>query len=202
MPIGNDIIDLDEASKHRPQYYERLKRSSFAEDEWLFPDLPDGNIGLWLLWSLKEATYKSLVQADWDGRRFYPNDFRVTSLKRNTNDFIAEIVFKNRVVRTTTSIQKQFLHTVTQPENDLRTRSTYFECPGDDYERQSGEVRNQAIGALADSLDLDPDLISIKKNEDQVPQFYVNGVYLSSVDLSLSHHGRYGAYAMVFLPDH
>lgn len=198
MPIGNDIIDLDEASKHRPQYYERLKRSSLAEDEWLLNDLPNGNTGLWLLWSLKEATYKSLVQGDWDGRRFYPNDFHVTSLKQNTNDFIGEIVFNNRVVRTTTSIQNKFLHTVTLPENDFTTRSAYFECPGDDYEHQSGEVRNQAIGALADSLNLDSGLISIEKNEDQVPQFYLNEAYLSFVDLSLSHHGRYGAYAMVF----
>lgn len=139
-----------------------------------------------------------MVQYDWDGRRFYPSDFRVTSLKRNTNDFIAKIEFKNRVVRTTTSIQNKFLHTVTQPENDLKTRSAYFECPGDDYKQQSAEVRNQAIGSLSESLNLDMDLVSIKKNEDQVPQFYVNGAYLSSVDLSLSHHGRYGAYAMVF----
>ena len=198
MPIGNDIIDLDEASKHRPQYYERLKRSGFAEDEWLLGDLPDGITALWLLWSLKEATYKSLVQGEWNGRRFYPNDYLVTSLKQNTNDFIAEIAFEDRIVRTTTSIQKKFLHTVTQPENDLKTRSAYFECPGEDYEHQSGEVRDQAIVALAHSLNLDTSLISIKKNEDQVPQFYVKEAYFSSVDLSLSHHGRYGAYAMVF----
>lgn len=198
MPIGNDIIDLDEASKHRPQYYERLKRSGFTEDEWLLKNLPEGNVGLWLLWSLKEAAYKSLVQGDWDGRRFFPNDYSVTSLKQVTNDFIAEIVFKNRVVRTITSIQKQFLHTVTQPENDLKTRTAYFESPDSDYEYQSREVRIQAIHAISQSLGSDPRFITIQKNEDQVPQFYVNGVFLSSVDLSLSHHGRYGAYAMVF----
>lgn len=198
MPIGNDIIDLEEASKHRPQYYKRLKTSGFTEDEWLIHDLPHGNVGLWLLWSLKEATYKSLVQDDWDGRRFYPKDFCVTSLKQNTNDFTAETVFKNRVVRTTTSIRKTFLHTVTQPENDLKTRLECFECSGDDYEKQSGSVRNKAIAALAESLDIEVSNISIKKNEDQVPQFFKNEVYLSSVDLSLSHHGRYGAYAMVF----
>ena len=198
MPIGNDIIDLDEASKHRPQYYERLKSSSFTEDEWLLQDLPDGNTGLWLLWSLKEATFKSLVQDDWDGRRFFPIDYRVTSLKQTTNDFIAEITFRDRLVRTITSIQKQFLHTVTKPENDLKTRSDHFECPGDDYEHQSGEVRAQAVASLAAYLGQDRESIAIKKNDDQVPQFYVKGELLSSVDLSLSHHGRYGAYAMSF----
>ena len=196
MPIGNDIIDLDEASKHRPQYYLRLKSSGFAKEEWLLHDLPDGTDGLWLLWSLKESAYKALVQGDWDGRRFNPMDFNVTSLKQHANDFVAEICFKNRAVNATSTLHKHYLYSVTQPENDLRLLSLTFECPSLAYIHQSGEVRKQAISALADAMNIPADALSIRKTEDEVPQFFKNDELLETVDLSLSHHGKYGAYAI------
>ena len=197
MPIGNDIIDLDEASKHRPQYYERLKTSSFTEDEWLLNDLPPGNDGLWLLWSLKESAYKALVQGDWDGRRFAPRDFDVTSLKQNTNDFIAEISFQDRVVSAITTLQKEFLHTVTQPTNDFTVLFETFECLSAEYAQQSAIVRERSLHALAEAQQIALSSLEIRKNEDQVPQFFVHDQLMDTVDLSLSHHGRYGAYAMV-----
>lgn len=198
MPVGNDIIDRDEASKHRPQYYQRLKTSSFTEDEWLLDDLPQTTDGLWMLWSLKEATYKSLVQGEWDGRRFNPMDYTVTSLKPYANDFIAEITFRNRMVRAITSLQKQFLHSVTQPENGLVSLFETFECPSMEYDQQSYFTRERAIRFLSDRRNIPIESLEIMKNEDQVPQFFQDGQLIENVDLSISHHGRFGAFAMTF----
>ena len=90
LPQGNDNVDLRAAARHRPAYYERLKRSSFYPEELLL--VQEYESAFWLLLAAKESAFKAVAQAGRVDRRFNPKDFLLKEIHHTDEGIIYTIV--------------------------------------------------------------------------------------------------------------
>lgn len=176
--VGNDIVDLNEASRASNWQRPRLLDKLFSEQEQAYINSAENAFKMvWRLWSMKEASYKLYTQIA--PSRFYnPKAFQCTIKEdlgtvkcKNFSCFVQSKITSNYII-SEASLKKQKLN------------SEIIEFVSLGYAGQSDELKAKLI----DSLD---SKFRIEKNAFDVP-ILSNGKELFHV--SLSHHGRYGAY--------
>ncbi len=162
---------------------------------------------LWALWASKESAYKAVSKS-------FP---QVTAVPKRYPVFLTPNPFSmisNGVVHTPHGVARVrlFIH-----EAYVHCVGFYNDCPdlnnivwgvektlpnisvegGLLPAQQSIMVRQVAAKSIARQLNLDPEQIQIKRKKSSrglgPPIVYVNG-NRSKIDISLSHHGRFGAY--------
>lgn len=179
--IGNDVIDLrdpETASVH-PRFDARVFAP--AEQALLGASADPGRLR-WLLWAAKEAAYKLARKLD-RGVIFSPPRFVV-------NPTAGEIVWEGRRLRLEIDADRDRIHAVASiagADNVLRGVGFVGEvAPG-------AAARSLARGALAPRLDLPLEELAVVP-QGRIPRLSAGGRFLP-VDLSLSHHGRFVAFA-------
>ena len=192
MPLGNDIVDLRAAARHRPAYYERLKRSSFYPEELLL--VQEYESAFWLLWAAKESAFKAVAQAGRVDRRFNPKDFLLKEIHQTEEGIIYTIDCKPFRFNGIIDLEKDFLHALswTEPKPHFLTEVIYSEET--DYQDQSSLLRNIILEQMSKMFDDSITAITIDKDENMIP-FFRKGDERLPNNLSLSHHGSYLAYA-------
>ena len=182
--IGNDIVDLRDPEVDPDALHPRFDAFVFtkAERETLKADADPGHLR-WLLWAAKEAAYKVARKRD-PKAVFAPARFHVslrTGAVRHGDDCYPVLIERH----------PSFVHAVaTDTSSPAATRLA----------RTALLPANTSPGEGARSLALDQlapvfgaaDLVI--RRENRIPVL-VRGTHPLPCDLSLSHHGRYVAFA-------
>jgi phosphopantetheinyl transferase (holo-ACP synthase) len=195
--LGNDVVDLREANAHAATRHPRFDARAFtrAERERIATSGAPERLRA-IFWAAKEAAYKVArkldprtvfapsryaveVDAGLSGSVVLPDGRRFTLRVREDTEF----------VHACASDRDEF-------ESDLVCGVAAIDCEraGD----ESSRARDFALRELARSLGRPASELSLAKRG-RIPELYVAGVG-AALDVSLSHHGRYAAFACALPP--
>jgi phosphopantetheinyl transferase (holo-ACP synthase) len=208
--IGNDVVDLDDAETQPGSAHPRFDARVFAaEERAALAASPSPHRLRWILWAAKEAAYKVARKLD-ASTVFSPSRF-VVRVESNVVEHEARR-YRLQVLQTSDwvhalacdDVGRGFHPPPTGPSGpvqrgDLKARifSGAHAPLGVPWKARptsfSLAVREIALDALAAALDEEPrELAIVTRN--RIPQVERRGAP-APVDLSLSHHGRFVAYA-------
>lgn len=199
LHVGNDIVDRkspEAAGKSRDRRF--LRKALTPLEQEAVAGAPDPDLALWSLWAAKEAAYKA-VSKSFPDISAAPRRYCVTLAANDPAGGPGGVVqtpagrVPVRVFR-----GRKYLHciAVTAGPEDFETLD-YSHAPIRPG-RESEMVREMAIGRIASRLDIRPEAIRIvrRKNAGRPgPPLAVAGGRELDLDISLSHHGRFAAYA-------
>ena len=189
--IGNDIVDLKQASLSsnwkRPRW---LQKVCTEEEQELISQSETPDATVWRLWSMKESAYKCYVQ------QFGKLSFNAKNLNCEFLSYTKGIVtILGTQFFTTSSINRQYIHTTASLHNNLQVYSKICVLKGTDPSQISLALKEAALKTISTISHLPVGYLQIEKTELQVPKVLDDegDLYLH---LSLSHHGNYGAFAI------
>ena len=194
MLIGNDVVDLHDPESRPEALHARFDARVFTSDERkALSALASAHELRWTLWAAKESAYKVAKKLDPDVR-FLPRDFVVRRIAERRAVVMHKTgPFDVRLHRTDEWISAVAILTAANAPWTHRPISAGIEClevPGADPSRT---VRELACAALALGMNLPLGQVMIAADR---------GIPVASwrsrrlpVDLSLSHHGRFVAWA-------
>ena len=189
--IGNDIVDLKQAAKDS-----NWKRRGFldkvftTEEQQLIFSAKDKDQMVWLLWTMKEAAYKAHLQKT-EIPFFNPKKIRC-QLVSETEGFVS--VFKAKY-QTKSILTEDWIHTQTVSEENTFGFSDCFLVDALSNISQSEVVRQKLVAYYSATYEIVQSDIKIVKNSFGIPILKIRNQTLKK-SLSLSHHGRFGAFAI------
>ncbi len=180
--LGNDIIDLKLALKRRNAENPRFLKKLFcqAEIHQIINSL-EPEIQLWILWSMKEAVYKSHQRKNYLLRKFNPKAF---SCQFNTALQIGKVRVNNTDYDTVTEVKEDYIHT-----KCFENTKDYFSVV-DHAVSFSKQKMLEHIEVVTGSNLTNFFLI---KNRLGIPSLYNDNLKID-IPLSLSHHGNFSAF--------
>ncbi len=174
--LGNDIVDLSKANAESNWKRKGYLAKLFNEEEQNLINLAKNPATmLWLLWSMKEASYKIANRAN--GQRFYsPKSFNCSILQNNSLAISGQVLHQNNCYFTESEVTVNFVHStaVTQKRN--------FETVNLFYGNYHPNYLQQFNGITAHFL--------LVKNKNGLPQI-INKKTGNTQVASISHHGNY-----------
>jgi len=213
LPVGNDVVDLRDPETQPGALHPRFDARVFtpAEREQI-DDGEQGHRTRWLMWAAKESAYKAAKKLD-PRTVFSPRRFEVELQGEREGT----VRFGGSVFSLLAELSDELVHVVAAPASEaMQTASG----PADRSAFETGkrfwlqfetarlssrardalvaglEVRQMAARALGSLLEIPRQRIELIRRG-RVPRALFEGVRLP-IDLSLSHHGRFGAYALVW----
>lgn len=115
--IGNDVVDLSlariESNWRRKGFLNKIFTIS---EQDLILQASNQDEMVWLLWSLKESTYKAYLRMDYK-RGFYPIQIKIQSLITIKNQFWATISLFGKKFKGKSIIQNNNIHSVVLSSN-------------------------------------------------------------------------------------
>ena len=189
--VGNDVVDLRARAVVAGPRHPRFDARVFAPSEHRALRESDAPNALrWTLWAAKEAAYKVAKKLD-DATVWSPLRF-VVSLAGG--DGTVEHAGRSIPVRVEADAERVHAVATDRAEALDGVRSRVAELEGPDAD-PSTAVRRLAREELAPLLGGDPGALEIGRR-DRIPVLRVGGRD-APFDLSLSHHGRFVAFACV-----
>ncbi|MCF6348793.1 MAG: 4'-phosphopantetheinyl transferase superfamily protein [Flavobacteriaceae bacterium] len=190
--IGNDIVDLNLAAVQnnweRKGFLDKVF-TKYEQDLIFSSKIPFTMV--WILWSMKESAYKIHVQQT--SKRFF-NPKKLQCKLQSETEGVVEVNGEKYVTKS--GINNSFIHTIASLKNNKKILSTTFELDDTSYITQHKESYKKLIGIVSKKWKLAVKDIHIKKNKVGVPKLFLNNKKLST-SFSISHHGHYGAYAIL-----
>ncbi len=186
--IGNDIVDLELAivqSRWRRKGFLDKVYSSNEQAMILASINPD--ITVWRLWSMKESVYKARLRVK-KQIRINPKTFDCQILSEN----LGKVICDGMVYYTKSVIKDNYVHSQAQAEEfDMDLFSKVVNLGQNKlYSEKLYAIVKSYIAIRKGWKEID---LMIKKNELGIPEVYYKGVK-NDILISLSHHGRFGAY--------
>jgi len=175
---GNDLVDLKQAA--RDSNWQRtgyLHKICTAEEEQLILSAADPHTMLWLIWTMKEASYKVVNRLS--GMRSYaPRSFVCSGLNMQGSSVRAFVAFNEFSLFINAEVSTEMVHTVAVlREEELGQLQTHY--------------LNYTPGYVSDFNQSHPEYI-LSKNGAGLPQVrQLPGPQI--LEASVSHHGRYAA---------
>ena len=190
--IGNDIIDLKIANHdawRRKRYLDKIFHP--AEQE-LIETSECPSISLWKLWSMKESAYKSHFRKR-PLRRFNPAKLRCFMTGQQTG--IVRI--EGCSYRTDSLVTSDFIHTTAVDSAKIKKQiQAGIVCSKD-----ASLVRQQVIETLKRRISeygkLPVENLIFEKDGNCIPSLRDSGSSIGAKPCSISHHGDYGAFAIL-----
>ena len=194
MLVGNDVVDLHDPESRPEALHARFDDRVFISDEReALSDSASAHELRWTLWAAKESAYKVAKKLD-PAVRFLPKDFVVRRIAEGRAVVMHETgPFDVRLHRTDEWVGAVATLTAASAPSTHRPISAgieRMEVPGADPSRT---VRELACAALALRMNLPPGQVQIAAARGIPVAFWRNRRL--PVDLSLSHHGRFVAWA-------
>lgn len=188
--IGNDVVDLGDPETRSEALNPRFDARVFTSGERSqIERSPSGHETRWMLWACKEAAYKLSKRQDHE-TIFSPFAFEVSIEEPQR----AMISFRGQRICACLSRLGDAVHAVaalTQADL-LRVVAEVAAHPSE----QSRVVRDLVRKRVAALHAISPDDVTIIDGPDRVPGIRLRGK-LHKEAISLSHHGRYVAFAWV-----
>lgn len=182
--IGNDIVDLQCARKES-----NWQRKGFLEKQ--FTDLEQEIIfrvensfeTVWRLWSMKEAAYKVFMQKH--NLPFYaPKKFNceITSIREGI------VYFEDQTFFTKSIINRCFIFTYATTEQSINGFSEIGSAKNieDSIKKHIEQHTNSLFSKIKQ-----------KKSISGAPNYYDDNIKLTK-SCSISHHGNYGAFSLLY----
>lgn len=181
--VGNDVVDLRAAAEPRhPGFDARVfDASELARVE------ADASLR-WSFWAAKEAAYKRARRDD-PGVVFSPGRFAVELGPSGRGS----VRHGSRAWSVRVEVGSGFVHAVAADTPEDVERALARVAPLEDPAAESREVRGMALGDLARVLQRDAASLHIERRG-RLPCLRIDGCE-GATPISLSHHGRFVAYA-------
>src|SRR5690606_15937853 len=189
--IGNDVIDLTiasiESNWNRPKFLDKV----FTETEQQMISVSENKQQtVWLLWSMKEASYKIHVQQF--GKRFFnPQKISCNLISENKGS----VSIDGKEYMTQSIITKKFINTIATTPLTEEILTDNFKIEDSSYKFQSYITKEKLLNAYSKLKKVSRNHLEIRKSENGIPKLFYNNVELND-SFSISHHGFYGAYAI------
>lgn len=204
MPyIGNDVVDLKEPANRDKSRDSRYLKKILTDAEIEFvKKVKRADAALWSLWACKETVYKVLKKSFTDVA-FTPRLWQVNFTKTRIKYWEGEVVSPGQspvFVRLLSN--SDYIHCVGADNPSMLDRLVFgVDMLPEKETNQSFFVRQCLAQQLAACFSLNLDNIEIRRtmqnNKLQPPQVYIDG-RTSDIDISLSHDGRFAAYAVSY----
>lgn len=214
--MGNDIVDLNTPWAVNKSRNARFMAKVFTEDETqAIGQSGNPDAMLWALWAAKETAYKVTAKSIPDAL-FSPLKYRVKLVRgeaANTeNTQTGTVTTQSGIVTVCVFFHENHVHCIGINGNHRDTGKLYHgygcgeseceDCPSlSPAARESLAARKLALKHIAQCCGRNIEDMEIRKNgedrETGPPMLYFKGKK-DKIDISLSHDGRYVAYA--FLP--
>ena len=195
--IGNDVVDLGDADSRIAEHHPRFDRRVFAPAERdLIAASRDGERLRWLLWAAKESAYKAARRLD--ARMVFSPVRFVVSLGSET---AATVDAPCGPFDVELDADAEHVHAVARPRDDAG--ATVYSAvarlgPGAAETTSSAAVRRVTVTTLARLLDIPERDLTLDRDE-RVPRLHIGGRPTAAA-VSLSHHGRFVAFACRWPP--
>ncbi|MBW1685364.1 MAG: 4-phosphopantetheinyl transferase family protein [Deltaproteobacteria bacterium] len=189
--VGNDVVDLADPEVRSGPAHPRFDARVFApvEREALRTS-GEPNRLRWMLWAAKEAAYKLLKKCD-PKLAFSPARF-VVALDGSLR---GEVVHAKRTLCVSLRTEADALHAVATNDAHYAARVVSAVGVAPEPLDPSTAVRALAVRTLAERLGLPSTAFRLGRRA-RIPTLEVAGL-AAPLDLSLSHHGRFVAFASV-----
>lgn len=192
--IGNDIVDLalaGQESNWRRRGF--LAKVFTAHEQHLIHEAIDPNQMVWLLWSMKESAYKVAIRIT-ANRVFAPTKLacRITELTNTTctGTVDCDKIFETKSVLTPDYISSTAFSTGIAPS--FTGLVVFFR--DSTYQTQHRVIRERIKQYSSRLFAVPEQAIHIQKDKAGIPELRVGN--LTGLPLSISHHGRFGAFVM------
>jgi phosphopantetheinyl transferase (holo-ACP synthase) len=188
--VGNDVVDLCDRSVAEGPRHPRFDARVFAPSEHrALRESPEPNPLRWAFWAAKEAAYKVAKKLD-DAAVWSPLRF-VVCFERGLE---GAVEYADRRIPVQVERDAERVHALAsdRPESFARLRSGVARFEGSAAEA-SAAVRALAREQLAPLLGVPADQLEIA-SRGRIPVLRMAGRD-APYDLSLSHHGRFVAFA-------
>ncbi len=184
--VGNDVVDLADAEVRNNPVHPRFDQRVFnaLERRVLQRRAPDRL--RWILWAAKEAAYKLRKQSD-PSTLFSPWRFEVSL----DDTLRGTVEHEGERLRVEVTVVGDLVHAVATLSGSESEIVTGVESSG--HPNASRSVRTLTVRKLAQRLGLPESGLRVLSTG-RVPRLEVVGLN-RRMDLSLSHHGRYVAFA-------
>ena len=196
MLVGDDVVDLSDPEAKAGATHPRFDARVFTayEQAWL-DSAPEPNVLRWTLWAAKESAWK-LIRKLAARTVFSAPAFAVQPGEHGT----LQVTHEDVCMHVHIARRGACLHAVAQraasdvwPEDATLGPLALEPAASDGADSPSALVRRLAIRTLASHLDCEPSLLRIESDR-RIPYLY-RGERRLDVDLSLSHHGHFVAFA-------
>jgi len=190
--IGNDVVDLGDPECRAEGRHPRFDGRVFDEAERALIETSGQPERIrWLLWAAKESAYKAARKED-PRTVFTPSRFHA---ERHADERLT-VSLGDRRFLVDVGVGVEHLHAVARGAGDppATTHGAVARLP--EQATGSEAVRQLAIATLSRLLGIAPEELAIRR-EGRIPALWLRG-RPSPVDLSLSHHGRFVAFACRF----
>lgn len=185
--IGNDIVDLRFAKLNSRWQEQRFLDKIFTLEEQRFIfSRPNQFHNIWRMWSMKESVYKLNFRTE-KIIRFNPKDFQCILHCENTG----AVVFRDNLIFTQTISNSDFIYSTAFISLNWQSKTFFI---SEILTTQSVKTYQKTIEVYADWKGQDQKHLTINKNPFGIPEIYYYG-RPAKEQLSLSHHGNYGACA-------
>ncbi|NRB59648.1 MAG: 4-phosphopantetheinyl transferase family protein [Winogradskyella sp.] len=183
--LGNDIVDVElaniQSNWRRPRYLDKLFTT---EEHNYIKSSSNASTMVWTLWSMKEAAYKLYTQLR--PSRFYNPKSFVCHLKDHN-----EVIYKDFHCYVNTEITSNYILSEASFEcSEISSKIIQFEIHVS--QNQSEFLQEQLFKVLNDVLQIDKKGFIFQKDCFGIPKVTFDN---KEINVSLSHHGRFGAIA-------
>lgn len=209
MPaIGNDIVDLTTPENRNKSRDRRFLDRVFTPEERAFigpAEQPEAI--LWALWAGKEGAYKAISKIN-PGVSSVPRRYHVRFLKGDPKTCLVssqEAILSGLVetpageVFFRTLLTPQYVHCLAVTGTCLSEKLIFQVLDLQDQPDLSASLQRTVVRRLSSLLGIHPSTIEIQRPRTPLgygpPRIFVEGEE-TELDISLSHDGRYGAYAL------
>lgn len=206
--VGNDVVDLEERGTRGKRDDEAfVERILTVEERRRWKENSRRDETLWLLWAAKEAAYKVASKIH-PGCPFIPRHFDVSFSAATVSGHLAEdlhpgsVFAKGRQIPCQALITREYIHVLALWPPAAFSRMTAavhrIEINPESPPDESQLVRDLAIAAIARHCQWQPGDMEIKRfplGKRWGPPLLFHKGEAAPGDLSLSHDGRFLAYA-------
>ncbi len=188
--IGNDVVDLGDADSRSAARHPRVDARIFGDGErWLLGRASDADLMRSMLWAAKESAFK-LLKRSMPGLVFAPSRF-VVELR---GDRAAIVDTAGIRVPVDFELAGSFVHAIAREPQIERARICSGVARLDSMRADpSASVRRLTVATIARELGEDPSMLKVGR-DGRLPLLLRDGARVGGT-LSLSHHGRFVAFA-------
>jgi phosphopantetheinyl transferase (holo-ACP synthase) len=204
LPVGNDVVDLRDPANQPDAIHPRFDRRVFADVELVALDnLPvdERHLERWMRWAAKEGAFK-LTRQVVPHTSFHPRELSVSRITRTSARVTSPAL--GRDLQIAFDLDEERVHAVvtdravgtagdlTPQQVQSGTRRLVSTDPID----ATAEVRRYAAATLARLLRLEPGAVEITASGPGRPPVARSRGEVLPADVSLSHDGRWVAWAV------
>jgi len=185
--VGNDIVDLAEAQQTSRWQHPRFLDKLFTETEQIYSSKSKNPfLTIWRLWSIKEAAYKLYTQ-HYPSRFYKPKAFECSLSEEN-----GTVIFQDFTCYVSTLITSDYvLSEARLNKTDCTSEVCVFKTKNINI--QSKLLKHKLKKSASKAYQVKQENLRLTKDHFNIPRLICHN---TKIAISLTHHGRFGAFAL------